>query len=113
MNHINLEENKSYTLAEVVEIVQKSLETVKDNSEYCPLQYSPTDVYWVLHDMLSYVNRNVTGEFALRRQSKGSYRIQYRTEEAHKIRAAKKRKEDVTKTADYLEKLTGKRPSWG
>lgn len=113
MNLIKLEENKTYTLAEVVEIVQNALESVKGNSEYCPLQYSPTDVYWLLHDMLLYVNRNVTGEFALKRNNKGTYRIQYRTEEAHKIRADKKRKEDVSKTADYLEELTGKRPGWG
>ncbi len=113
MNQIKLDENKTYTLAEVVEKVQKTLDSVKENSEYCNLQYSPTDVYWLLHDMLVYVNRNVPGEFALRRLDKGSYRVQYRTDEAHKLRASRKLKNELKQTADYLEKLTGRRPTWG
>lgn len=113
MQHINLEENKAYNLAEVVDIVQNALEVVKDNAEYCDLRFSPTDIYWLLHNMISYINRNVPGEFALRRNSKGSYRVRYRTEESEKIRAANKIKEDLKKSADYLEKLTGNRPSWG
>ena len=113
MNQINLEENRTYTLAEVVEKVQETLEAVKDNSEYCDLQFTPTDVYWLLHDMLAYVNRNVPGEFAMRRKGRGAYRVQYRTEESQKLRASRKLKTDVKKTADYLEKLTGNRPTWG
>ncbi len=113
MNKINLEENKSYTLAEVVELVQKTLDEVKEKSEHCHFEYTPTDVYWLLHDMLAYVNRNVSGEFALRRLDKGTYRVQYRTEEAGKQKAQKKLKEEVRRTAEYLEKLTGHRPSWG
>ena len=113
MNHFNLEENKAYTLDEVVDIVQNTLEAIKDSSKYCDLQFSPTDIYWLLHDMISYINRNVPGEFALRRNYKGSYRVQYRTEEAEKIRAKKKIKEGLKKTADNLEKLTGNRPNWG
>lgn len=113
MDEIKLEENKTYTLAEIVEIVQNTLESVKENSEYCDLQFSPTDVYWLLHNMLSYVNRNVPGEYKLRRNTKGSYRVQYRTEEIEKLKASKKLKEDVKKTADYLEDLTGSRPPWG
>lgn len=108
-----MEENKAYTLAEVVQIVQDTLDAVKDNSKYCELQFSPVDIYWLLHNMLSYVNRNVPGEFALRRNYKGSYRVRYRTEESEKIRTSKKIKEDLKKSADYLEKLTGNRPSWG
>ena len=113
MNKINLDEEKSYTLAEVVEMVQKTLEPVKAKSEHCHLQYTPTDVYWLLHDLLAYVNRNILGEFTLRRLDKGTYRVQYRTEEAEKQKANKKLKNDVRKTAEYLEKLTGRRPSWG
>jgi predicted metal-dependent hydrolase len=113
MNHINLDKDKSYTLAEVVEFVQKTLEAVKEKSEHSDLQYTPTDVYWLLHDMLGYVNHNVTGEFALRRVEKGTYRVQYRTEEAQKQRAARKLEAEVRQTAEYLEKLTGRRPPWG
>ncbi len=113
LNHIKLEENRTYTLAEVVEFVQKTLNSVKDNSQYCQLRFSPSDVYWLIRNMLSYVNRNVPGEYALRPLEKGTYRVRYRTDEVQKLKAAKQLKNDVKKTADYLEKLTGRRPKWG
>ena len=113
MNHIKLDKDKSYTLAEVVELVQKTLDGVKEKSKHCDFQYTPTDVYWLLHDMLRYVNQNVNGEFALRRLEKGTYRVQYRTEEAQKQRASRKLEAEVRQTAAYLEKLTGRRPPWG
>ena len=113
MNQIKLEKNKSYDLTEVVELVQNTLDSVKENSEYCPLKFSRTDVYWLLHDMLSYVNRNVPGEFALKVLSKGTYRVQYRNEKVRKLRSSRQLKKNVEKTADYLEKLTGRRPTWG
>lgn len=113
MNHINLDKDKTYTLAEVVEFVQTTLEAVKGKAEHCDFQYTPTDVYWLLHDMLRYINQNVNGEFALRRLEKGTYRVQYRTEEAQKQRAARKLEAEVRQTAEYLEKLTGHRPPWG
>ncbi|RKU09688.1 hypothetical protein C6501_14895 [Candidatus Poribacteria bacterium] len=113
MNHINLDKDKTYTLAEVVEFVQTTLEAVKEKSEHCDFQYTPTDVYWLLHDMLRYINQNVNGEFALRCLEKGTYRVKYRTEEAQKQRAARKLEAEVQQTATYLEKLTGRRPPWG
>lgn len=113
MERINLDKDKSYTLAEVVEFVQKTLDAVKEKSDHCDFQYTPTDVYWLLHDMLTYVNKNVTGEFALRRLDKGTYRVQYRTEEVQKQRASRKLEDEVRQTAEYLEKLTGRRPPWG
>ena len=113
MDKINLDENKSYTLAEVVTYVQKTLDEVKDKSEHCHFQFTPTDVYWLLHDMLTYVNRNVPGEFVLRRLDKGNYKVQYKTEEAERKKADKKLQDEVRQTAAYLEEITGNRPSWG
>ena len=113
MDKINLEENKSYTLAEVVTYVQKTLDAVKAESKHCHLRFTPTDVYWLLHDMLVYVNRNVPGEFVLRRLDRGNYKVQYRTETAERKKADKKLKDNLRQTAEYLEKLTGNRPSWG
>ncbi|MCY4403322.1 MAG: hypothetical protein OXD54_12160 [Candidatus Poribacteria bacterium] len=108
-NQIKLDD-KTYTFAEVIELVQTTLDAVKSNSDYCPLTFSPSDVYWLLRNMLSYTNRNVPGEFALRRLEKGTYRVRYQTEEVKKQKATRKLKNDLRKTADYLEKLTGRRP---
>lgn len=113
MNQIKLDESKSYTLAEVVELVQTTLDAVKDKSDKSELRYSTTDVYWVIYDMLRYINRNVQGEFSLRRKEKGTYRIAYTTEESGKQKAKSKLKSEVQQTADYLENLTGRRPPWG
>ena len=109
-NQIKLDENKTYTFAEVIELAQTTLEAVKINSNYCPLTFSPSDVYWLLRSMINYINRNAPGEFVLRRMKKGTYRVQYRTEELQRQKATRKLKEDLKKTADYLEDLTGRRP---
>ena len=113
MNQIKLDENKMYTLAEVVELVQTTLDAVKDKSDKSELQYSTTDVYWVIHDMLRYINRNVQGEFSLRRKEKGTYRVAYTTEESGRQKAKNNLNSEVQQTADYLENLTGRRPPWG
>ena len=110
MNLINLQENGSYTLAEVVAFVQKTLDSVQQESEQCHLQYTRTDVYWLLHDMLVYVNRNVPGEFALRRLERGIYRVKYTAEKTGARKAKRKLKADVQRTAEYLEELTGRKP---
>ena len=113
MSDIHLPENKSWTLAEVVEVVQQTLGAVGEESTQNHLRYSPDDVYWLLHDMLRYVNRNVPGEYTLRRLEKGTYRVTYSAEDTSRKQARRKLKTDVRKTADYLKELTGRRPPWG
>ena len=110
MNLISLDENRSYTLAEVVTLVQKTLDSVQQTSEQCPLRYTTTDVYWLLHDMLRYVNRNVPGEFALRRLKRGTYRVEYKTEKTGRQKAKRKLQADVERTSAYLKELTGRKP---
>jgi len=46
MNQIKLDENKMYTLAEVVELGQTTLDTVKDKSNKSEWKYQTTKVYW-------------------------------------------------------------------
>lgn len=113
MKDIQLPENKSWTLAEVVEVVQQTLDAVGKEAAQNELRYSPEDVYWLLHDMLRYVNRNVPGEYALRRLANGTYRVTYSAEATSRKQARRKLKADVRKTANYLEELTGRRPPWG
>ncbi len=113
MNEIHLPENKSWTLAEVVDVVQRTLDAVGKESTQNSLRYSPEDVYWLLHDMLRYVNRNVPGEYTLRRKNNGTYRVTYSAEDTSRKQSRRKLKADVRKTADYLKELTGRRPPWG
>ena len=113
MDDIRISEDKSYTLSEVIDAVQQTLDAVREQSVQNKLRYSSTDLYWLLHDMLRYVNQNVPGEFVLYQTRKGVYRVRYAAEDSAKRRSSRKLKEEVNRTASYLEELTGRRPSWG
>ena len=84
MNDIHVSEDKAYTLSEVIDAVKLTLDGVSKHSAHNHLQYSSTDVYWLLHDMLQYVNRNVPGEFILHQIKKGVYRVKYTAEDSAK-----------------------------
>ena len=113
MNDIHVPEDKSYTLSEVIDAVKLTLDGVSKQSAHNPLRYSSTDVYWLLHDMLRYVNQNVPGEFILQQTKKGVYRVKYTAEDSAKRSSSRKLKAELNRTASYLEELTGRRPSWG
>ena len=113
MNDIHIKEEKAYTLSEVIDLVKQTLDRVSEKSVHNELRYSSIDVYWLLHDMLRYANRNVPGEFILLQTRKGIYRVTYAEEESAKQKSNRKLKEEVNQTARYLEELTGRKPSWG
>lgn len=114
MNDIHVKEDKFYNLSEVIGAVKKTLDLVNEKSnKHNELRYSSTDVYWLLHDMLQYINRNVPGEFSLFQIRKGVYRVRYAAEDKAKQRSSRKLKAEVNRTARYLEELTGRKPSWG
>ena len=113
VNDIHVTEDKSYALHEVVEAVKQTLDAVGEQSKHSELRYSSTDVYWLLYDMLQYVNRNVPGEFTLLQTKKGTYRVRYAAEGKAQQKSSRKLKAEVNRTARYLEELTGRRPSWG
>jgi hypothetical protein len=110
---MHIAEDKTYTLSEVIDFVKQTLDRVSEKSTRDPLRYSSTDVYWLLHDMLQYVNRNVPGEFILLQTQKGTYRVTYSAEDSAKQRSDRKLKAEINRTAKYLEELTGRKPSWG
>ena len=112
-NDICIDEDESYTLSEVIDFVKQTLDKVSEQSQHSKLQYSSTDVYWLLHDMLRYVNQNFSGVFVLRQIQKGIYRVKYMVEDFAKQRSRRKLKAEVNRTASYLKELTGRRPSWG
>ncbi|MYC74544.1 hypothetical protein F4X10_02065 [Candidatus Poribacteria bacterium] len=113
MKKIEITEGKVYTLSEVIDFVKQTLDRVGEKSTRDPLRYSSVDVYWLLCDMLRYVNRNISGEFILKQTEKDTYRVAYTTEDSAKQRSDKKLKAEINRTAKYLKKLTGRKPSWG
>ena len=113
MTDVRITEDKTYTFTEVVDLVKQTLDRVSEKSKRSELRYSSTDVYWLLYDMLRYVNRNVPGEFTLLQTQKGVYRVTHADEDFARQQSARKLKSEVNRTARYLEELTGRRPSWG
>ncbi len=112
-NDICIDEKKSYTLSEVIDAVKQTLDGVSEHSAHNQLRYSSIDLYWLLHDMLRYVNQNVPGEYVLHQLKKDTYQVRYAAEDSVKRQSSRKLKEEVNRTANYLEELTGRRPSWG
>ena len=113
MDRIQLDANRSYTVPEVAEFVKIALEYVGRESKSNPLRYSASDVYWILHDFLRYVNAHTEGEFVLTRLKKGTWRLDYQTEDAAAKKAKAHQARELRETADYIENLSGRRPSWG
>ena len=113
MNNIHIPEGKSYTLTEVIDAVKQTLDGVSERSAESKLRYSSTDVYWLLHDMLRYLNQNVPGEYILHQIKKDTYQVRHTAEDSAKQQSSRKLKAEVNRTAKYLEELTGRRPSWG
>ena len=113
MNNVHIPEDKFYTLSEVIDAVKQTLDAVSEQSAQNKLRYSSTDLYWLLHDMLRYVNQNVPGEFVLYQTKRGVYQVRYTAEESAKRSSSRKLKAELNRTASYLEELTGRKPSWG
>ena len=113
MKKIQITEGEVYTLSEVIDLVKQTLDRVSEKSTRDPLRYSSVDVYWLLHDMLQYVNRNVPGEFILLQTEKDTYRVTYATKDSARQKSDRKLKAEINRTAKYLEELTGRKPSWG
>lgn len=113
MNRIQLDANGSYTVPEVADFVKTALEYVSRESKSNPLRYSASDVYWILHDFLRYVNAHTEGEFVLTRLKKGTWRLDYHTEDAATKKVKAHHKRELQATADYIEDLSGRRPPWG
>ena len=112
MDDIQITDGETYTLSEVIEFVKQTLDRVSEKSTENPLRYSSTDVYWLLYDMIRYVNRNVPGEFILLQTQKGTYRMTYNDEDTARREARRKLRAEANRTARYLKELTGKEPLW-
>jgi hypothetical protein len=112
-DRIELDDNRTYTAEEVAEKVKQVVDFIGKQAEDNPLRYSYWDVYYLLHDLLRYVNRNMEGKFFLKRLKKGSWRVDYLTEADARRKDREKHKRELRQTADLLEELTDRRPPWG
>ena len=95
-------EEKSYTVKEVAEIVQQITGYIGDQSHHNTLTYSASDVYWVIRDLLRYINGRMDGEFVLTAKQKGTWQINYTDQKSGQNRAKKQRQRELNQTDKYL-----------
>ena len=105
-------EDKTYTVAEVSQIIIDILSYTSGQSEFNNLKYSAADVYWVLNDLLRYINNRMEGEFRLQNLKKGTWQVRYENQKKAEHLSTQQQEKKKRKTANYIEKLTGKRPPW-
>ena len=105
-------EDRTYTVAEVSQIIIDILSYTSDQSEFNNLKYSAADVYWVLNDFLRYINNRMEGEFRLQNLKKGTWQVRYENQKKAERLSAQQQGKKKRETANYIEKLTGKRPPW-
>ena len=106
-------DSDSYTTQEIIELVILALNFVGEQSAENKLQYSASDVYWTLSNLLDYINRRLEGEFVIKRLKKGAWGIEYQDEKAAKHKADERHQKELRRTADYIQKMTDRRPPWG
>ena len=105
-------EDRTYTVAEVSQIIIDILSYTSDQSEFNNLKYSAADVYWVLNDLLRYINNRMEGEFRLQNLKKGTWQVRYENQKKAERLSTQQQEKKKRETANYIEKLTGKRPPW-
>lgn len=112
MGHIHIEE-KRHSLAEVIGLVSQTLKNVGEVAKKEDFTYTSEDTYWLLHDMIRYINQNISGELNLKQIRKNVYKVEYTSEDAANQDAKRSMRDEIAATADYLEEITGQRPVWG
>lgn len=108
---IQLDGDKQYTAKEAVELARLALDFIGEQGADSDLRYAASDVYWILRNLLDYVNRQAGGEFTLKRLKKGSWGLEYNDKTAAKRKADDAARRDIERTQEYLEQLKARRSS--
>lgn len=108
---IQLDGDKHYTAKEAVELARLALDFIGEQGADSDLRYAASDVYWILRNLLDYVNRQAGGEFTLKRLRKGSWGLEYNAKTAAKRKADDAARRELKRTQEYLEQLKTRRSS--
>jgi len=108
---IQLDDDR-YTAKEVVEFAKIALDFIGEQGADSDLQYAASDVYWILRNLLDYVNEHAGGEFTLKRLRKGSWGLEYNDKTSAKRKADEAADREIKRTTKYLEQLRARRSTW-
>lgn len=110
--NITIKPDKKYTALEVSKEILEVLASMGPRLSSNEMEFSPADLYWIITDVLRYVNKIMDGEFRLRSMKKNTWELIYVEEKAAKRKAQKKAQKDMKKAAKYIKATTGKFPKW-
>ena len=74
--------------------------------------YTYKEVYGIIDRTLRFVNNQIDGEFSLKYLRKGNWLLAFDNEKILIRKAKEESKEELKKTADLIQDLTGDRPPW-
>lgn len=113
LNKIPIDDKADYNVSEFGHILKRAISAIQ-NEMPDGVFFMPGDqAYFLVKDMLEWINRQVPGEFRIRQIKSREYTITYYQEKERREKYRKRNRKNLKSTADYLEKMTGKRPSWG
>ena len=75
--------------------------------------YTYNEVYGIVNRILHFVNNQIEGEFNLKYLRKGNWLLEFDNEKSLVRKAKEESQKQLKKTADYIQELTGDRPTWG
>jgi hypothetical protein len=75
--------------------------------------YTYKEVYGIINRVLSFVNNQIEGEFSLKYLRRGNWLLDFDNEKGLVRKAREDSQKQLKKTADYIQELTGNRPTWG
>ena len=113
LGEMELESDRPYSAKEVIEAVTNALDAVSQQSDKIEHQYFSVDIYYLLRNMLNYINAFIDGEFILKRLKKGHWRVEYLDEKIAKRKSDEQHEREVERTAEIIQELSGRRPPWG
>ena len=75
--------------------------------------YTYNEIYGIVNRILHFVNNQIDGEFNLKYLRKGNWLLEFDNEKTLVRKAKEESQKQLKKTADYIQELTGDRPTWG
>ena len=113
LNKIPIDDKADYNVSEFGHILKRAISAIQ-NEMPDGVFFMPGDqAFFLVKDMLEWINRQVPGEFRIRQIKSREYTITYFHEKERREKYRKRNDKARIATADRLEQMTGRRPSWG
>ena len=102
---IELPPGATFSPADIVDWVLPMLDPVAHHRADDEHRYSASDIYWLIRDMLRRMNKDIDGEFYMKRLKKGTWSLEYRRKSADEFKADTRHQHQVDETKKLIERI--------